>query len=71
MLVVAAGLLLTAWIIGWGVLEIPGRWIHVLPVLAVVPMVVHVMRTEAEALERAHVAVSTKTRRHVITIARK
>ena len=26
---------------------------------------------EAEALERAHVAVSTKTRRHVITIARK
>jgi hypothetical protein len=26
---------------------------------------------EAEALERDHVVVSTKTRRHVITIARK
>jgi hypothetical protein len=32
-----SSLLLVVWIIGWGVLEIPGRWIHVLPVLAVVP----------------------------------
>ena len=27
-LVVSAGLLLTAWIIGWFVFEIPGRWIR-------------------------------------------
>jgi len=45
MLVVSSGLLLAAWIIGWGVFEIPGRWIHGLPVLAVIPMVVHGMRT--------------------------
>jgi hypothetical protein len=44
-LVVSSGLLLTAWIIGGLVFEIPSRWIHVLHVLAVVPMVVHVMRT--------------------------
>jgi hypothetical protein len=42
---VSAGLLLTAWIIGWLVFEIPGNWIHVLAVMAVVPMVVHVVRT--------------------------
>jgi hypothetical protein len=45
MLVVSAGLLLAAWIIGWLVFEIPSRWMHVLPVLAVFPMVVYVMRT--------------------------
>ena len=45
MLVVSSGLLLTAWIIGWQVFEMPSRWIHVLVVLAVVPMVLQVMRT--------------------------
>jgi Family of unknown function (DUF5670) len=45
MLLVSSGLLLTAWIIGWLAFEIPGRWIHMLPVVAVVPMVVYVMRT--------------------------
>ena len=45
MLVVSSGLLLAAWIIGWLVFEIPSRWMHVLPVMAVVPMVVHAMRT--------------------------
>lgn len=45
MLVVSAGLLLTTWIIGWLVFEIPNRWMHVLPVLAVMPVVVHVART--------------------------
>ena len=54
MLVVSSGLLLTAWIIGWLVFEIPSRWIHVLLVIAVVPMVVHVMRT-----------VPSQPRRHV------
>jgi hypothetical protein len=44
-LVVSSGLLLTAWIIGWVVFEIPNRWILVLPVMAVLPMVVHVVRT--------------------------
>jgi hypothetical protein len=42
---VSSGLLLTAWIIGWLVFDIPSRWVHVLLVLAVVPMVVQVMRT--------------------------
>ena len=45
MLVVSSGLLLAAWSIGWLVFEIPSRWMHVLPVMAVVPMVVHAMRT--------------------------
>jgi hypothetical protein len=40
--VVSSGLLLTAWIIGL-VFEIPSRWMHVLPVLSVIPMVVHVV----------------------------
>jgi hypothetical protein len=44
-LVVSSGLLLTAWIIGWLVFEIPSRWMHVLPVMAVVPMVLHAMRS--------------------------
>jgi hypothetical protein len=44
-LMVSFGLLLAAWIIGWLVLKIPSRWMHVLPVMAVVPMVVHAMRT--------------------------
>jgi hypothetical protein len=44
-LVVSSGLLVAAWIIGWLVFEIPSRWMHIFPVLAVVPMVVHVMRT--------------------------
>jgi hypothetical protein len=43
-LVVTSGLLLTAWIIGWLVFEVPSRWMHVLPVVAVVPMVLQVMR---------------------------
>ena len=45
MVVVSSGLLVAAWIIGWLVFEIPSRWMHVLPVMAVVPMVVHAMRT--------------------------
>jgi hypothetical protein len=49
-----SSLLLVVWIIGWGVLEIPGRWIHVLPVLAVVPMIVHVMRTVPSKPSRRH-----------------
>jgi hypothetical protein len=53
-LVVSSGLLLTAWIIGWVVFEIPGRWIHVLPVLAVVPIVVHLMRTAPSKSPRRH-----------------
>jgi len=44
-LVVSSSLLLTAWIIGWVVFEIPSRWIHVLPLMAVIPTVLHVMRT--------------------------
>jgi hypothetical protein len=40
-----SSLLLLVWVIGWLVFEIPSRWIHVLPVMAVLPMVVHVMRT--------------------------
>jgi hypothetical protein len=43
-LAVSSGLLLAAWIIGWLVFEIPSRWMHALPVMAVIPMVVHVMR---------------------------
>jgi hypothetical protein len=54
MLVVSSGLLLTAWIIGWVVFEIPGRWIHVLPVMALIPMVVHVMRTAPSKPPRRH-----------------
>ena len=53
-LVVSSGLLLTAWIIGWVVFEIPNRWIHVLPVMAVLPMVVHVMRTALSEPPRRH-----------------
>jgi hypothetical protein len=53
-LVVSSGLLLTAWIIGWLVFEIPNRWIHVLPMLAVVPMVMHVMRTVLSKPLRRH-----------------
>jgi len=49
-----SSLLLVVWIIGWGVLEIPGRWIHVLPVLVVVPMIVHVMRTVPSKPSRRH-----------------
>ncbi len=45
MLVVSSGLLLTAWIIGWVVFEVPSRWIHLLPLMAVIPTVVHVVRT--------------------------
>ena len=45
MLAVSSGRLLTVWIIGWFVFEIPTRWIHVLPLMAVIPLVVHVMRT--------------------------
>jgi len=37
--------LLMVWTIGWLVFEIPSRRIDVLPVMAVLPMVVHVMRT--------------------------
>jgi hypothetical protein len=44
-LVVSSGLLLTAWIIGWVVFEVPSRWIHLLPLMAVIPTVVHVVRT--------------------------
>ena len=44
MLLVSARVLLTAWIIGWLVFEIPHRWIHVLPMIATIPMVVHVVR---------------------------
>ena len=54
MLVVSSGLLLTAWIIGWVVFEIPGRWIYVLPVMALIPMVVHVMRTAPSKPPRRH-----------------
>jgi hypothetical protein len=53
-LVVSSGLLLTAWIIGWIVFEIPNRWIHVLPVLSVIPMVVHVVRTAPSQPPRRH-----------------
>ncbi len=53
MLVVSSGLLLTAWIIGL-VFEIPSRWMHVLPVLSVIPMVVHVMRTAPSQPPRRH-----------------
>jgi len=49
MLLFSSGVLLTAWIIGWLVFEIPARWIHVLPVMAVIPMVMHVVRTAAPA----------------------
>lgn len=54
MLVVSAGLLLTTWIIGWLVFEIPSRWMHVLLVMAVIPMVVHVMRTAPSKPLRRH-----------------
>jgi hypothetical protein len=54
MLVVSAGLLLTAWIIGGVVFEIPGRWIHVLPVIALIPMVAHVVRTAPAKPLRRH-----------------
>jgi hypothetical protein len=53
MLVVSSGLLLTAWIIGL-VFEIPSRWIHVLPVMAVLPMIVHVIRTAPSKPPRRH-----------------
>ena len=53
MLVVSSGLLLTAWIIGIG-FEIPGRWIHVLPVMALIPMVVHAVRTVPSKPPRRH-----------------
>jgi hypothetical protein len=46
--------LLAAWIIGWLVLEILSRWIHVLPVMAVLPMVVHVIRTAPAKPPRRH-----------------
>jgi hypothetical protein len=54
MLVVSSGLLLTAWIIGWVVFEIPGRWIHVLPVMALIPTVAHVVRTAPARRPRRH-----------------
>ena len=54
MLLLSSGLLLTAWIIGWVVFEIPGHWIHVLPVMAVIPVVVHVVRTVPSKLPRRH-----------------
>jgi hypothetical protein len=50
---VLSGLLLTAWIIGL-VFEIPSRWMHVLLVLAVIPTVVHVVRTAPAKPPRRH-----------------
>ena len=64
MLVVSSGLLLTAWIIGWVVFEIPGRWIHVLPVMALIPMVAHVRADsagEASAPWEMNIAAPTTT----------
>jgi hypothetical protein len=40
-----SSLRLVVWVFGWLVFEIPSHWIHVLPVMAVLPMVVPVMRT--------------------------
>lgn len=54
MLVVSSGLLLAAWIIGWLVFEIPSRWMHALPVMAIVTMVVHVMRAAPSKAPRPH-----------------
>lgn len=54
MLMFSSGLLLAAWIIGWLVLEIPSRWMHVLPVLAIIPMVVHVVRITPSKLPPRH-----------------
>jgi Family of unknown function (DUF5670) len=39
-----SSLLLVVWIIGRFVFEMPSRLIHVLPLVAVVMLVVHVMR---------------------------
>jgi hypothetical protein len=54
MLVVAAGLLLTGWIIEWFAFEIPNPWIHVSPLMGSCRMVVHVMRTAPSKPPRRH-----------------
>lgn len=54
MLLFSSGLLLTAWIIGWLVFDVPSHWVHSLLLVAVIPMIMHVVRT----------APSKRTRRH-------